>query len=197
MKRTILGTIAAVWMLCAGSSLSAASHDGRFAVEEAGRPTCSFYLQARNAKSPRYGILIAFVEGYLTAANRYEADTFDLTPWHTTAALSIIIDDYCTHHPSDELAVVAQKLTIAFKDQRLKEFSPMVEIRNGKAATAIYKTTLEQIQAALTRRGLYSGPATGEDSPQLRTALVAFQTSKHLAPSGIPDAATAWNLLVP
>lgn len=197
MNKTIFGIIAAASTLCPASLSSAASRDGRFAVEEAGRPTCSRYLQARNAKSPNYGIMIAFVEGYLTAANRYEADTFDLTPWHTTAALSIIVDDYCTHHPSEELAIVAQKLTIAFKDQRLQEYSPMVEIRNGNGKTTIYKSTLEQIEAALTHRNLYSGPMSGEYSPQLRAALIAFQTSKHLTPSGVPDAATAWNLLVP
>lgn len=73
----------------------------------------------------------------------------------------------------------------------------MVEVRNGDARAVIYRAVLERIEAALTQKGLYSGLANGEYSPQLQAALIAFQKSRHLTPSGIPDAATAWNLLEP
>jgi peptidoglycan hydrolase-like protein with peptidoglycan-binding domain len=47
-----------------------------------------------------------------------------------------------------------------------------------------------QIQQALTFLGFYDGPIDGLDSPELRAAIAAFQTSVGLPPTGIWDAAT-------
>lgn len=196
MRNIIISVVVAAGLLGASSAMSA-TPDGRFAVEDTGRVTCANYMKARAAKSAQYAMMVSFIEGYLTAANRYEPDTFDLTPWHTTAATSIIVDDYCGRHGNDALAIVAQKLTVAFKPQRLQQFSPMVEISNGKAATGIYKSILERAQTSLKQKGLYNGPVSGEYSPQLMASLLAFQKSNRLNPSGIPDAATVWKLLSP
>jgi Putative peptidoglycan binding domain/HdeA/HdeB family len=196
MKRLIVAAVALAAPFAA-SSAQAGTRDGRFAVEGAGRVDCANYLKARNAKLPAYPMMISFMEGYLTAANRYEAATFDLTPWHTTAAISVVVDDYCKRHPNDLLAVAAQKLTIAFKPQRLEHFSDLVEVRNGKAATLVYKSLLERTQTALSEKGFYRGKASGAYSPELMAALLDFQKSAQLKPTGIPDSATVWKLLAP
>lgn len=47
-----------------------------------------------------------------------------------------------------------------------------------------------QIQQALTFLGFYDGPIDGLDSPELRAAIAAFQTSVGLPPTGIWDEAT-------
>lgn len=47
-----------------------------------------------------------------------------------------------------------------------------------------------QIQNALTFLGFYDGPIDGLDSPELRAAIAAFQTSVGLPPTGIWDEAT-------
>jgi peptidoglycan hydrolase-like protein with peptidoglycan-binding domain len=47
-----------------------------------------------------------------------------------------------------------------------------------------------QIQQALTFLGFYDGPIDGLDSPELREAIAAFQTSVGLPPTGVWDEAT-------
>jgi branched-chain amino acid transport system substrate-binding protein len=47
-----------------------------------------------------------------------------------------------------------------------------------------------QIQQALTFLGFYDGPIDGLDSPELRAAIAAFQTSVGLPPTGVWDEAT-------
>jgi uncharacterized surface protein with fasciclin (FAS1) repeats len=54
-------------------------------------------------------------------------------------------------------------------------------------AAAAFNTKLQQ---ALQFLGFYSGPIDGIDSPELTTAIAAFQTSVGLEPTGLYDAAT-------
>lgn len=185
--------------LAFASGAKAGTRDGMFAVEEAGRARCAAFVAARTAKSPAYARYVGFIEGFLTAANRYEANTFDLTPWHNADAFALIIDQHCQKAKSkqDSLALVAQKLVIAMLPYRLAEFSKMVEVSDGSGNTKLYETVLKRAQGELSRKGLYRGEVNGQYSPETKAALQQFQRLAKLDPSGIPDPATLWVLLNP
>jgi hypothetical protein len=176
---------------------AAGTQAGQFAVEDAGRLNCSAYSKARAANGPDQQRMVGFIEGYLTAANRYEPDTFDLTPWHNHFALALILDQHCKKNPSDTLVNATQKLVLTMKPQRLSNFSKLLEIKDGKERTIIYQSVLERAQAELTRKKLYKGAADGRYSPELKVALQTFQRTAKLPPSGMPDPATLWALLNP
>lgn len=64
----------------------------------------------------------------------------------------------------------------------------IAEIRREQAAFAAAFTT--KLQQALTFLGFYTGPIDGLDSPELTSALAAFQLAVGLPPTGIYDEAT-------
>lgn len=162
------------------------------------RATCRDFTRARADRSTGdYQRTIGFAEGFLTAANRYEHDTFDLTPWHTSAAYDLILDSHCTAHPGDTLVSVVQQMVAGFRPIRISAFSELLEVGDNDNRTFVYAAILRRAQAALTLRRLYSGPEDGRYTPELRQALIAFQGAARLTPTGIPDAATLWSLLNP
>ncbi len=189
---------AAALALAASVPASADNTSKQFAVEGSGRLDCAAFTAARADKgSAEYQRLIGFVEGYLSAANRYEPNTFDLSPWHNAAAFDLILDKHCSDHPDDIIVSVVQKMVGALRPVRIADFSPLIEVGTGENRAFVYQTILKRAQAALGARGLYRGEEDGVYSPQMRDALRAFQRSANLYETGVPDPATLWTLLNP
>jgi Putative peptidoglycan binding domain len=189
---------AAALAVAASVPASADNTSKQFAVEGSGRLDCAAFTAARTDKgSAEYQRLIGFVEGYLSAANRYEPNTFDLSPWHNAAAFDLILDKHCSEHPDDIIVSVVQKMVGALRPVRIADFSPLIEVGTGENRAFVYQTILKRAQAALGARGLYRGEEDGVYSPQMRDALRAFQRSANLYETGVPDPATLWTLLNP
>lgn len=190
-------TMALATALVLGAGASASTTQGSFAVKDSGRMTCPAFAAARAANSPDYQRAIGFIEGYLTAANRYEPNTFDLAPWHNSAAFGLILAEHCKKQPKDSLALAAQRLVGALQPLRLAEPSKLIEVGTDKNKTILYEMILKRAQSALARKGLYRGTATGQFDEATRVAIAAFQKSVTLEPTGVPDPATLWMLLNP
>lgn len=189
-----LGLLAATAL----SPASAQDNPRQFAVEGAGMMTCERFVNARtDTTSPDYQRMIGFIEGYLSAANLYEPDTFDLTPWHNAAALDLIVENHCAQHPEDRLVGVTQRMVGGLRPFRVARFSQMLEVGDGQNRAFVYETILRRAQAALQLRGLYSGAEDGTYTPALRDAFRDFQRSVGLNETGVPDPATLWKLLNP
>lgn len=190
----------AVGLLVAAIPSSPVAQDSskQFAVEGSGRLACSDFIRARSDRgSGEYQRMIGFTEGYLTGANRYEPSTFDLTPWHNAAALDLILESHCSKNPKDALVSVAQRMVTGFRPIRVAQFSELLEVGDGENRAYVYEAILRRAQAALQMRGLYSGPEDGRYTPELRKALLEFQRTSELSPTGVPDPATLWTLLNP
>lgn len=196
MKKWILAALAAGSLSAVSSAAEPA--ESSFAVEGAGRLDCTAFIGAREDKSSaEYQRMIGFVEGYLSAANRYEPNTFDLTPWHNALAFDIILKSHCTDHKEDTLISVVQRMVTGLRPVRVAQFSPMVEVGDDSHRAFVYETILRRSQAALKTRGLYRGDEDGKFSPEMRDALIAFQRQSSLTATGVPDPATLWTLLNP
>lgn len=191
----LMGTLLAVG---SPGTASAGTADNQFAVEGAGRLNCAAFIQASADKgSAEYQRFIGFVEGFLSAANRYEPNTFDLSPWHNAAAFDLILQKHCAENPDEAVVSVVQKMVGALRPVRVAEFSPMVEVGAGENHAFVYETILRRAQAALRSRGLYRGEEDGKFSPAMRDAVLAYQKSSNLTQTGVPDPATLWTLLNP
>lgn len=196
-------TIATVWLAPLGAQsaaprAAATPAERPFAVEEYGRVSCQQFIAARAQRTaPAYNRIMGFVQGYLTAANRYEPDTFDLSPWHNAAAFDLILEKHCSAQPNEPLVVVLQKMVGAFRPMRVAKASAMVKVSNDKGTAYVYDTVLRRSETYLKARGFYAGPINGADSPALREAFAKFQQDKGFTPTGIPDPATLWTLLNP
>lgn len=175
----------------------AASTTGEFASKGAGRMTCAAFVDAKTRNLPEFGQYVAFVEGYVTAANRYEPNTYDLAPWHNAGAFGAILEQYCQANSADTLAVVALRLVDAFNQIRLVEASPLIEVKEGEARAVLYVSILKRAQAELKKQGFLTIEPDGAFNPETKAALQAFQTKVNLSPTGVPDGATLWFLLNP
>jgi putative peptidoglycan binding protein len=197
LLRGVVTALAAAAVVAVPSGASASTKDGKFAIESTGRTACSAFTAASAKKNEAHHRYVGFIEGYLTAANKYEPNTFDLTPWHTTAALALILENHCKKNPTDTLAMAAQRMVAAMAPVRLANFSDLLEVGQGDRKTYVYTQILKRSQTALAGKGLYHGQADGKFSPEYRTALTQFQTLAKLEPTGLPDTATLWVLLNP
>jgi peptidoglycan hydrolase-like protein with peptidoglycan-binding domain len=65
----------------------------------------------------------------------------------------------------------------------------------GEQEFAIYAEVLQRVQNRLSALGLYQGEREPEFGEKTREAVVAFQRSNNLQPTGLPDQATLWRLL--
>ncbi|WP_298307792.1 peptidoglycan-binding domain-containing protein [uncultured Erythrobacter sp.] len=184
-------------LLFGTAMVQAETADRQFAVEGAGRASCAAYSDARENNPQRAARYLGFIEGYLTAANRYEPNTFDLAPWHTAEAFALILDQHCKQSREDGLAMVAQRLVVSMMPHRLASESELVELRQGEKSVLVYDKIIRRAQNQLARRGLFAGERDGKDSPEFREALSRFQQLARLDQSGIPDVATLWVLLHP
>ncbi len=198
MKKPIAFTAIAAALLTHTAAANAENTSGQFAVEGPGQLTCNAFTRARADKgSAEFQRLIGYVEGYLSAANRYEPNTFDLSPWHNAAAFDLILEKHCADNPQDTMVGVVQKMVSALRPIRITEYSPMVEVGAGENRAFVYRAILRRTQAALKSRGFYAGAEDGSYSPQMRDALMAFQKKADLFATGVPDPATLWTLLNP
>lgn len=170
---------------------------GDFAVEGVGGATCKQFTAAQKAKGEIFQRMMGFVDGYLTAANRYEPNTFDLAAWHSDVALSLILGAHCAKFPAESLSTSLQRLVIGLKPMRVAEKAELVAIENGGKTAKVYPPIVRRAQQALKAKGLYAGPDDSRYSPALKAALLKFQANSKLEQTGIPDVATLWTLLNP
>ena len=197
LARKVAG-LAAIAML--GSAGAAGAQDAikQFAVEGPGQLDCAEFLSSREDRSsPEYQRFIGFVEGYMSAANRYEPNTFDLTPWHNAAGFDLIMENHCRTHPDEAIVGVVQKMVVALKPVRVANFSPVLEVGTNEYRAQVYEAILKRTQAALKIKGYYGGAESGVYDDQLRNALLQFQQAENLTRTGVPDPATLWTLLNP
>ena len=209
----VRGTIRILAALAAAlSSVPAAAQNAEFAVEEYGRVSCAQFNTAHlNKEGVAYARIMGFVQGYLTAANRYETDTFDLSPWHNAPAFDLILDKRCKDRPKDTLIATLQLMVSSFRPLRVAKPSPMVKVSDGKGGyMLVYDTILRRAEAVLKARGLLGAaritpaaatmggkPVAYDYSPEVREAFRKYQEAKGLDQTGMPDTASLWLLLNP
>lgn len=168
---------------------------GNFAVKGAGVLPCKVFTAERDKKSNVYFLIGGWLEGYLSAHNRYVADTFDVTSFETTDMLLAIIGDHCAKHPDDRLYPVVNAIVTKLGEDRLRSASERVQVTDGKRTAVLYQATIRRIQETLAARRFYQGEADGVFSEATKTALAAFQTEIKFEPTGFPDQITLWRLL--
>lgn len=170
--------------------------EGRFAIKGYGLRTCSEFLQARQAQSPEYLRFGGWLNGYLTASNRYEPRTFDLASWQDTPIMASWLAEYCDGHGQLPFMEAVGALVNRLGEDRLQDFSKPVELPQPMSSV-LYEATLRRAQARLVELGYLEGAISGEFDPETSAALQAYQRAEDLKPTGLPDQSTLAKLLQP
>lgn len=177
-------------LLSYGPVLQAADKNSQFAIKGIGLSSCESFVEARKTQSPRYFQFGGWVNGYLSAANRYEQDTFDLVSWQSTGMLSASLARFCEQNPDLPFVRAVALLLNTLGPDRLSTQSDLIEARIGEASVFIYRATLRRVQQSLVGKGHLAGKPSGEFDESTRQALQRFQEANDLETTGLPDQAT-------
>jgi hypothetical protein len=177
------------------SQVQAHDKEGRFAVEGAGVTNCRHFVEQVEGQTKEVYAYAGWVEGYVTAVNAYQKETFDITPWQNTKLQILLLANYCKKKPDQSFVEAVRTMVQALHPRRLQERSDLVVARNGDKAIRVYEAVIRQLQQQLRKLGLYKGKVDGIYSDDVRKAVLAYQKREKLSPSGLPDASTLMRLL--
>ncbi|MCP3848642.1 MAG: peptidoglycan-binding protein [Gammaproteobacteria bacterium] len=173
----------------------ASDSEGRFAIRNAGMSTCQNFVETKKNSPEKMGLYFGWIDGYISAANQYTTETYDLVPWGNTLFLATLIENHCKNNPNERFYVSVNKLAASMMHKRLKEQSKLIETNYKGNKTYIYKRILKDIQTKLIELGLYMDKADGNYGPNTRKAIINFQNQNGLAQTGLPDQLTIYKVL--
>lgn len=189
---------AALAAACLWSAVArGASQDGQFAVKGIGIQGCAEFTKAYAERSRGAFVFAGWLDGYISAFNRLQPNTFDAVPWQSTNLLLALIKNHCATKPRERLFTVVQALLGVFSGQSLTATSPSVEAKAGGKKVSLYREVLRQAQQALAAAGDYSGKPDGMFGPKTKAAFEAFQERSGLPKTGLPNQETLYRLLAP
>jgi hypothetical protein len=194
----ILTVATAVAMTLTPGLATAAIKDGSFSVRGIGSQQCKAVVDAISNKQggpAAANLLGSWIAGYLSHSNRMAAGVFELMPISDTMVVAQMVVNVCRGNPD---IMVEPAVAIAIKSLNgaaQNADTPIIEIKNDKFSTQIRKSVVVRVQEELAKQKfLPAGSADGDYGPATRDALVAFQKSKKMTETGIPDPATIIDL---
>lgn len=169
----------------------------RLAVRGAGLAPCSAFSAAEEDKGQVFYAFRGWLDGYLTATNRYYEDTYDITSFEPSELIAAIMRRHCRANPADRVFAVVNAIVTKLVPDRLRTPSPPVTASAGGASLKLYRETLARAEAQLVSLGFLDEESGGVWSAALADAFTGFQRDRGLDATGLPDAQTLWVLFAP
>lgn len=174
----------------------AADKQQRFGVKGAGAARCGAFVDAYDNKKPELLHYGGWIDGFITGINHQQDGLFDLAPWQSSEVVAFALADFC--RKNEQLAFFQAMLLLKqnLQQSSLKEFSQITVAQQGKHAVAIYEIVLKQIREKLISLGhLDSLPDSNGFDEATSVALIKFQNTNDLEPTGLPDQVTVSRLM--
>ena len=177
--------------LAASQPAAAADGDGRFTGHGWAVAPCSELIAALESEDgPGRPLFVGWVAGYLTGANVYMDDTFDIAPLTPVELVAEEVANVCNDNPDAAVVEVMVAAADQLAQQRLRSGRPMLALEHDGREVRIHREILRRTQGALKELGQYAGGLDGTYGPQTRAALTAFQEERGLPTTGLPDQRT-------
>jgi hypothetical protein len=181
--------------LSAGGAI-ASDVNGNYAVLGAGAQSCASFRQAAVDGGPTLLNYISWLQGYLSHMNRTTAETYDAMPVSEATGFAQMVLRVCGQDDTQSVELAALKTLNVFAPLRVQAESPLVQISWNGQQLSVRQETIRTVQAELRERGLYDSAVDGTFGPKTAEAIVAFQKTKGIPETGLPDAITLANLLI-
>lgn len=166
------------------------------AVDGIGSRTCAAVLEARENDRATYFAFASWVNGFVTAANGHDPDTFDLTPWQTPEYVMAQISRSCDGNADATLAEATSAYIRFLTPSRLTEPTPLVAIGNDDVRTFVYLEVLTQLRDKIEQAGFLTGLEPPEAyGASFQKAVMDYQRANGLRVTGLPDTATLAHVL--
>jgi len=194
-----LPTLARTAILAITSTPSLAQDAGVFVVRGMGSLGCDQLVGAlQGEQSDDAGArLVAWLSGYVSHANRADAEINDVLPYANLNGLGTVVARLCANNPDAQVEAVTASALATLAPLAVSAPEDAVELRRGEAAVLMRPTVLQGVQERLIARELLpEGSADGVYGEQTATALASFQETAGIDPTGLPDAWTVFVLQV-
>lgn len=188
--------VAAAIALCGPQLARASDAKGNYAIRGVGSQECQTLVQELEKDKSGSVPVASWMLGYMTAVNRYEPTTFDISPVTDVRALTNIALALCQKNPKARLETVLSDMLRAMARARVRADSPLVEMKSGETTVAVRQEVLLNVQQRLNQRGLLKAKADGNYGPQTEAALKEYQKAEKLPVTGVADAPTVLRMLV-
>jgi hypothetical protein len=194
ISKKFLRTLLALLFIFITSNSYSADKKQSYAIKGAGIITCEQYVEFTSNKSPEFVSLAGWIDGYITAFNQFQDDTFDVAPWQSTFLLTQAIKRHCNKHPQEKFFNALTAMLKVLAPARLLDGSEIVEISSGGKKLRMYKDIVKRIQQKINTLHKSRLPIDGIYSRQTEQQLRAFQKQADLEVTGIPDQNTLQRL---
>ncbi|QHJ11538.1 hypothetical protein FX988_01772 [Paraglaciecola mesophila] len=174
----------------------AADDNGKFAVKGAGKRLCSNFLLAAEQKTTDYYLYGGWLEGYISAYNRFQPENYDATPWQTTELLLALLQQDCENSKDKHFLTVTNGLLKALFPIRLPAESALVAIDVNNAKSYFYVEILKRAKQRLIKMGYLQDVGNSDFDQATLEAFKHFQRDLGLAQTGVPDQNTLMNLFL-
>lgn len=179
----------------ASNPLSAANDDGQYAVRGVGSTTCNAFLQQVSDEGELPLRYVAWVSGYLSALNRLESSTFDVSYIHENDDILALAGRLCASEEELLLETALARLVTFMSNSRLTRESDLVRLQSGENQAVVRRETYDRFLGVLVEQGFLQ--TAKEFDEDVRDAIMAFQTEKGLQETGLPDTNTLVLALAP
>lgn len=132
---------------------------------------------------------LVWLTGYISAANAFIDDTYDLVTWQTDGILANLLARSCAQNPEQPIAAAANGVVQVLGSSRLTTAQQLTKIEVGEQQGLLYPSVVREIQQKLSEAG-QSLVVDGDFGPGTAAAIRGFQKSKGLPENGFPDSAT-------
>jgi len=171
---------------------NASDKNGDYAIKGIGGVKCSTFTEAKDKKDNVYLQFGGWIEGFVSASNKNLTNTYDIAPWQTTETLATIIYTSCKKRPDIAFAQVLNQLEKQLLVDALKIKSSLIQLNYNKFSLHIPEMIyVKSIKKLTVLKFIGSNPTKLE----MNKAFLAYQKSKNLPLTGLPDQYTLWNLL--
>ena len=175
---------------------AASDVNGNYAVVGAGAQSCASFKQAAADGGPQLINYISWLQGYISHLNRSTPETYDVIPVSEPVAFANLVLRVCAQDDKQSFELAALKTVNVFAPLRVQTESPLVQITWNEKQLSVRQETIKTVQAKLKERGLYDSAVDGTFGPKTAESIIAFQKSKGLPETGLPDGITLANLLI-
>lgn len=196
MRSIVSLVFSAAFLGAAAGGAAASDVNGNYAVIGAGAQSCASFRQAAADGGPTLLNYISWLQGYLSYMNRATPETYDAMPVSEAVGFAQMVLRVCGQDDTQTVEMAALKTLNVFAPLRVQVESPLVQITWNEKQLTVRQETIRVVQAKLQERGFYSSAVDGTFGPKTAEAIIAFQKSKGIPETGLPDAVTLANLLI-
>lgn len=180
-------------LAAAATALSATAHagdaEGRYAIKGVGLVPCSAFIQSLQQQQQEAGLFLSWLSGYLTGANVFAENTYDMVSWQDEGVLANALASTCSQMPDQPVGVAASQLLPLLAQTRIPTAEKPEEIVVGEQRRLLYPSVVRALQQGLKDKG-QTLTVDGDFGPGTQTAIRAFQKSAGIPETGFPDAVT-------